>query len=162
MYAKNQLCRCPIYHTKRAVPIRSLRRRPYRMKPTAVGFISLTTVCPWYAAGSSVLTPQCKTVQTWLLMYCSYSSLALNHEYKIHPDSKVHGAHLGPTGPRLAPCWPHELCYLDKVPTLAMPALNTGMGQPSTSPHFATTSSLLLQFLGLCSSRLIWLRTRPL
>ena len=28
------------------------------------------------------------------------------------PDSKVHGAHLGPTGPRWAPCWPHELCYL--------------------------------------------------
>ena len=23
-----------------------------------------------------------------------------------------HGAQLGPTGPRLAPCWPHELCYL--------------------------------------------------
>ena len=23
-----------------------------------------------------------------------------------------HGAHLGPTGPRGAPCWPHELCYL--------------------------------------------------
>ena len=22
------------------------------------------------------------------------------------------GAHLGPTGPRWAPCWPHELCYL--------------------------------------------------
>ena len=21
-------------------------------------------------------------------------------------------AHLGPTGPRWAPCWPHELCYL--------------------------------------------------
>ena len=44
VYAKNQLCRCPTYHTKRAVPIRSLRRRPYRMKPTAVAFISLTTV----------------------------------------------------------------------------------------------------------------------
>ena len=28
------------------------------------------------------------------------------------PDSTVHGAHLGPTGPRLAPCWPHEPCYL--------------------------------------------------
>ena len=32
------------------------------------------------------------------------------------PDSKVHGAnkgaHLGPTGPRWAPCWPHGLCYL--------------------------------------------------
>ena len=22
-----------------------------------------------------------------------------------------HGAHLGPVGPRLAPCWPHEPCY---------------------------------------------------
>ena len=43
-YAKHQLRRCPTYHTKRAVLIRSLRRRPYRMKPTAVGFISLTTV----------------------------------------------------------------------------------------------------------------------
>ena len=25
-----------------------------------------------------------------------------------------HGAHLGPTGPRWAPCWPHELCYLGR------------------------------------------------
>ena len=23
-----------------------------------------------------------------------------------------HGAHMGPTGPRWAPCWPHGLCYL--------------------------------------------------
>ena len=28
------------------------------------------------------------------------------------PDSKVHGAHLGLTGPRWAPCWPHKPCYL--------------------------------------------------
>ena len=27
------------------------------------------------------------------------------------PDSKVHGAHLGPLGPRWAPCWPYEPCY---------------------------------------------------
>ena len=32
-----------------------------------------------------------------------------------YPDSKVHGAHLGPTGPRWAPCWPHELCYLGTI-----------------------------------------------
>ena len=25
-----------------------------------------------------------------------------------------HGAHLGPTGPRWAPWWPHELCYLGR------------------------------------------------
>ena len=28
------------------------------------------------------------------------------------PDSKVYGAHLGPIGPRRAPCWPHEPCYM--------------------------------------------------
>ena len=28
------------------------------------------------------------------------------------PDSKVHEANIGPTGPRWAPCWPHELCNL--------------------------------------------------
>ena len=33
------------------------------------------------------------------------------------PDRKVHGAHLGPTGPRWAPCWPHELCYLGQCPS---------------------------------------------
>ena len=31
-----------------------------------------------------------------------------------------HGAHLGPTGPRWAPCWPHELCYLGYKPTSIM------------------------------------------
>ena len=28
------------------------------------------------------------------------------------PDNKGYGTHLGPTGPRWALCWPHELCYL--------------------------------------------------
>ena len=26
-----------------------------------------------------------------------------------------HGAHLGPTGPRWAPCWPHAPCYLSNL-----------------------------------------------
>ena len=26
-----------------------------------------------------------------------------------------HGSHLGPTGPRWAPCWPYELCYLGNL-----------------------------------------------
>ena len=47
-------------------------------------------------------------------------SLALVQSY---PDSKVHWANmgptwcpsLGPTGPRWAPCWSHELCYLGMV-----------------------------------------------
>ena len=29
-----------------------------------------------------------------------------------------HGAHLGPTGPRWAPCWSHEICYLGNYPGL--------------------------------------------
>ena len=30
-----------------------------------------------------------------------------------NPNSKVHGANMGPTwvGPKWAPCWPHEPCY---------------------------------------------------
>ena len=39
-----------------------------------------------------------------------------------NPDSKVHGvkigAHLGQTGPRWAPCWPHEPCYLGTLSEL--------------------------------------------
>ena len=61
MYAKNQICRCPTYHTKRAVLIRSFRRRPYRMKPTAVGFISLTTVLTASSESSNLCdNPRCR------------------------------------------------------------------------------------------------------
>ena len=47
-------------------------------------------------------------------------------EFKI-PDSKVHGAHLGPVGPRWAPCWPHESyyqgCVSDVCPILKKPGI---------------------------------------
>ena len=43
---------------------------------------------------------------------CSVHHLLTHHS----PDSKVHGAHLGLTGTRWAPCWPHELCYLGHSP----------------------------------------------
>ena len=35
-----------------------------------------------------------------------------------HSSWSRDGAHLGPTGHRWAPCWPHELCYLGLVSTL--------------------------------------------
>ena len=47
-------------------------------------------------------------------MYTEHSFLSL-----IAKFMGQHGAHLGPTSPRWAPCWPHELCYLgcfDKDP----------------------------------------------
>ena len=37
----------------------------------------------------------------------------LNSTCGYCPDSKVHGANMGPTGPMLAPFWPHVICYLD-------------------------------------------------
>ena len=51
-----------------------------------------------------------------------------------------HGAHLGPTGPRWAPCWPHEPCYLG--------GLSRGIHQPAVIPltkaHWWFIFSLLL------------------
>ena len=50
---------------------------------------------------------------TFVKNYCGISHRPVSETLPtIAPDSKVHGAHLGPTGPRWAPCWPHELCYL--------------------------------------------------
>ena len=45
------------------------------------------------------------------------SNLVLSADYTVmlhwmQGSWGQHGAHLGPTGPRWAPCWPHELCYL--------------------------------------------------
>ena len=45
-------------------------------------------------------------------IYCTVPTLFGVVNRIIIPDSKVHGAHLGPIGPRWAPCWPQELCYL--------------------------------------------------
>ena len=47
------------------------------------------------------------------------------------PVSKVHGAHLGPTGPRWAPCWPHDLCYLGHA--LTYHTQNHGIVQQKTT-----------------------------
>ena len=39
-------------------------------------------------------------------------------QYPIKQSSwGQHGAHLGPVGPRWAPCWPHEPCYRDPCET---------------------------------------------
>ena len=41
--------------------------------------------------------------------------LVITHPCPIHPQIAIswgqHGAHLGPVGPRWAPCLPHEPCY---------------------------------------------------
>ena len=46
-------------------------------------------------------------IRPWMRYYIPLFYVAV--AVKIIPESKVHGAYLGPTGPRWAPCWPHEL-----------------------------------------------------
>ena len=54
----------------------------------------------------------------WLMLWYQFYQSVFSWSFVqecitcVIPDSKVHGAHLGPTGPRWAPRWPHELCYL--------------------------------------------------
>ena len=74
-------------------------------------------VLPSDSFGRSVLScpvqpvsaPIRASISPSLLTYSPQCSPVAVH---ICPYSKVQGAHLGPTGPRWAPCWPHELCYL--------------------------------------------------
>ena len=39
----------------------------------------------------------------------------LKHQRCNHRRLEIDGAHLGPTGPRWAPCWPHDPCYLGDI-----------------------------------------------
>ena len=57
----------------------------------------------------------------WIDGFCNFVTVLfislIFWSFKMHiglrnPDSKVHGANMGPTGPRWAPCLPHELCCL--------------------------------------------------
>ena len=63
-------------------------------------------------------------------------------DFRNHPDCKVHGAHLGPTGPRWAPCWPHELCYLGIWPIM--------------SSHLVFNISNALHFISLVTQRMMF------
>ena len=62
-----------------------------------------------------------------------------------------HGGHLGPTGPRWAPCWPHELCYLGCSPGLIFP---DKIRFPLHSIHIQNKSHRINThtFIYLCSS----------
>ena len=62
------------------------------------------------------------------------------------------GAHLGPTGPRWVPCWPHEPCYLGDCPLwdkgqepmhIIVPSLRHGVS--NSRQHDRLTFSSLLR-----------------
>ena len=62
--------------------------------------------------------------------------------------------HLGPTGPRWAPCWPHELCYLGLIWT-QFPPLNTLRPIPNCR-HLQTTLSNAFCWMKMNDVRLIF------
>ena len=57
MYAKNQICTCPIYHTKRAVLIRPLRRRPYSLTTVMMSWNLGWQDRQWHCFNSSPAGP---------------------------------------------------------------------------------------------------------
>ena len=44
-------------------------------------------------------------------VYCHGHVSAMHEQPRKQSSWGQHGAHLGPLGPRWAPCWPHEPCY---------------------------------------------------
>ena len=63
------------------------------------------------------------------------------------PDSKVYGTDMGPTGPRWAPCLPHEPCYMGSA---FGPGIHTANNTNQSHTH--PTDSAIAARLGLCSS----------
>ena len=47
-----------------------------------------------------------------------------------------HGAHLGPTGPRWAPCWPQEFCYLGSCLLVCLKCCSPGSNLPDIAFTF--------------------------
>ena len=61
-----------------------------------------------------------------------------------------HGAHLASTGPRWAPCWPHELCYMVKFSLwqLTVPSVTTQLS--NWQPFVFSECVSLPRKTGLC------------
>ena len=75
-----------------------------------------------------------------------------------------HGAHLGPTGPRWAPYWPHEPCYLGRLtlasevpPPLTGFACRPNKGLQSDTIHAHITCTYRSDFVSH-SSKYIYIR----
>ena len=64
-----------------------------------------------------------KSISYYSVYHCYIATAGVKPARKnachINPDSKVHGANMGPTwtlsDPRWAPCWPHEPCYQETI-----------------------------------------------
>ena len=57
-----------------------------------------------------------KDVSEWEIKFNGLSRIADSNVCVIHPDSKVHGANMGPTWGLSVPYGPHEPCYQGNKP----------------------------------------------
>ena len=86
--------------------------------------------------------------------------------YKVHGANR--GAHLGPVGPKWAPCWPHEPCYQGNFDTHAYMRVRSryqGQGQVITSHSICGIKWCVLPFIFASDTHVhilpLWKRQSP-
>ena len=70
---------------------------------------SLTIVCPIVYSGWYQRKPQSSASLAFVKMF-PFDDVIMETTQIARFIWSQHGAHLGPVGPRWAPCWPHKLC----------------------------------------------------
>ena len=81
------------------------------------------------------------------IMTAAFPWAGLSHPYSEGSWGQ-HGAHMGPTGPRWAPCWPHEFCYLGSLwwSWEARPSDQHGVCEPVLSVKQRNVNNLNAEF----------------
>ena len=95
----------------------------------------------------------------WILYIAHHGDATYMPTRCIVPDSKVHGANMGPTcpvGPRWAPCWPHEPCYLGclsyRHTAISMVLPQEAVAASAAAPTAMASWGADIAFLGILSS----------
>ena len=75
-----------------------------------IWILNVESLCV-YAHSQWEMASQCNTISHCLDTYTEWSLPCCNRP-RWQSLWGQRGAHLGPVGPRWAPCWPHKTCYL--------------------------------------------------
>ena len=70
--------------------------------------------CRWYETSGNIPISWMKKIFTSHIKITHEGTYILHHTGKKTLMGPIWG-HLGPTGPKWTPCWPHELCYLGNI-----------------------------------------------
>ena len=93
-----------------------LKMSSAKWRPFCLGLNVLKIICTYtFLHVKSYMTPKIMKLCSIMTEKICYKIIWNNVRSSVRctfPDSKVYGAHLVQTGPRWAPCWSRELCYL--------------------------------------------------